>query len=327
LDTTALAERLPRHAGRSPGNALRVLDADPVAFRQCFGRLPTIFRHNLPSTGLFTIDRLTAIAERMIAMGRADGMVMHEDSRTPAGNIIVKRKKPVASALSRLDTTSWRIIFFRVNEYDHELDDVYREILGDLDTLLERRIVKDPRLSHMNVFVASPHMITPYHFDHGHNFLFQIVSDKSAWLWDPNDRVNLPDAEIEDFYLEAWDRPRNEPDFGRAREFRLRPGDVLHHASLAPHWVETGPSVSISVTIQFSTAALERRARIYQVNGMLRRVGLTPPPPDASRVLDTLRSGMMGVLAKRSPENQGEAVWAGLRRLKKWRKRLSNYRG
>jgi hypothetical protein len=115
-------------------------------------------------------------------------------------------------------------------------------------------------------------------------------------------------------------------DFRRAREFRLHPGDALHQPSLAPHWIKNGPSVSISVAMHFSIAALERRARIYQANGVLRRVGLTPTPPDVNRVLDYLRSGTIRVLAKRSPKNQDEAVFAGVRRLKKWRKRLFNYR-
>jgi cupin-like protein len=326
--STALAERTyPRDSDQLPSSALQVLDADPVTFRQCFGRLPVVFRHNLASRGLFTIDRLTEIAERMIAMGQTGRINMHQAAQTATGGIINERqKKPVASALSQLENSSWRINLVGINEFDSELDDVYRKTLEDVETLLGTRIVKDAKFAHMNVFVASPHMITPYHFDHGHNFLFQIANEKSAWLWDPEDRETLPYPEIEDFYLLAWDRPRRELDLGRAREFRLRPGDVLHHPSLAPHWVKNGPSVSISVAIQFSTAALERRARIYQVNGVLRRAGLTPPPPSINRVLDGLRSGIMRVLAKRSPKNQGEVVWSGIMRLKKWRKRLPNYR-
>jgi hypothetical protein len=328
LDNTTLAERThPRYRGQLPSNGLQVLDADPATFRQCFGRLPFILRHNLASRGLFTIDRLTEIAERMIAMDRAGRIIMHEGARTTAGKIIdVKQKKPVASALSRLENSSWWINFVGIEEFDPELNDVYRKTLQDVETLLGTRVVKDVKCGHMNVFVASSHMVTPYHFDHGHNFLCQIANEKSAWLWEPDDRETLPHPEIEDFYLEAWDRPRHKLDFGRAREFRLHPGDALHHPSLAPHWVKNGPSMSISVAMHFSTAALERRARIYQVNGVLRRVGLTPSPPGVNRVLDYLRSGIIGVLAKRSPKNQGEAVWAGIRRLKKWRKRLLNYR-
>ena len=321
MDRTAPAERSQLRT--SP---LQVLDADPATFRQCFGRSPFVLQHNLASSGLFTIDRLTEIAERMIAMGRTGRIIMHEGARTTPGKIInVKRKKPVAEALSRLENSSWWINFVGIGEFDPELDDVYRKTLQDVETLLGRRIVKDVKRGHMNVFVASSHMVTPYHFDHGHNFLCQIANEKSAWLWEPDDRENLPYPEVEDFYLEAWDRSRHKLDFGRAREFRLHPGDALHQPSLAPHWVKNGPSVSISVAMHFSIAALERHARLYQANGVLRRVGLTPAPPGVSRVLDYLRSGIIRVLAKRSPKNQDEAVFAGIRRLKKWRKRLFNY--
>ena len=98
------------------------------------------------------------------------------------------------------------------------------------------RIVTNTKCGHMNVFAASEDMVTPYHFDHGHNFLCQISNEKSAWLWQSNDRDNLPYSEIEDFYLEAWDCSRHKLDFKRAQEFRLHPGDALHHPSLAPHW-------------------------------------------------------------------------------------------
>jgi hypothetical protein len=325
MDIAASAKRKHlRDSAQLTSSPLQVLDVDPVTFRHAFGHSPFALRHNLVPSGLFTIDRLTEIAERIIAMGKLHRISMIEGERTAARKIVnLRPKKPTADVLSRLEHSSCWIDFIGINEFDPELDDVYRKTLQDVKFLVGTQAVGDVRRGQMNVFVASPQMVTPYHFDHGHNFLCQIANEKSAWLWEPDDREILPHPEIEDFYLEAWDRSRRKSGFGPAREFRLQPGDALHQPSLAPHWVKNGPSVSISVAIHFSNASLERRARIYQANGVLRRVGLAPTSPGVNRVFDHLRSGIMRILAKQSPKNQDEAVWAGIRRLKKWRKRLS----
>jgi len=58
---------------RSPAvrPSLGVFDADPAVFRQNFGHMPFALRHKLAGNGLITIDRLTAVAEKMLATGRS----------------------------------------------------------------------------------------------------------------------------------------------------------------------------------------------------------------------------------------------------------------
>ena len=303
--------------------ALQILDVDSGTFRRDFGRTPFSLRHNLQSSGLFTIDRLTEITNRIIAAGKSNHIAMIEAARNAEGKIVDRRPmRPSADALLGLEQSSRWIDFIGIEEFDPELNQVYLRTLQDVRSLAGTHAVGDVRRGQMNVFVASPGMATPYHFDHGHNFLCQIAGLKAAWLWEPDDREVLPHSEIEDFYFETWIRSPPKSRFQRARQFRLGPGDALHQPSLAPHWVQNGPSVSISVAMHFSNANIERRARIYQVNGMLRRAGLMPTPPGSSRALDHLRSGAMRIFAKRIPKNQDEAVWAGIRRLKRWHKRI-----
>src|ERR1700683_2471800 len=77
----------------------------------------------------------------------------------------------------------------------------------------------------------------------------------------------------------------------RGHQFHIRPGDALSHPPLARHWVQNGAHASISISTGFNTKAIDRRARIYQGNIILRRVGLEGPPPGRSPVLDRLRLG------------------------------------
>jgi hypothetical protein len=281
------------HVVESPPSLLKVFEADPATFRQNFGHVPFALRHRLALSSLITIDRLTAIAEKMLATGRAGRLVIFEGAQT-AGDVYskMKKRKPFAAAVSQLERFNYWLTFVNVSEVDPELNDLYRETLQDVETLLGMPILKDVNRGHMNVFMASPNVITPYHIDYEHNFLCQMASEKDVWLWNPDDRANLSELEIERFYCGDMEAARYGVDTqSRGREFHIRPGDALYHPPLAPHWVKNGPRVSISVSMGFSTTSLDRRARIYQGNRILRSVGLQAPPPGRSSVLDGLRSG------------------------------------
>jgi hypothetical protein len=194
--------------------------------------------------------------------------------------------------VSQLESSNYWLTFINIGEFDSELNNLYREALQDVESLLGIPVLKDVNRGHMNVFMASPHVITPYHLDREHNFLCQAANEKDVWLWDPDDRENLSELEIERFYCGDMEAAQYGVDVqSRGRAFHIRPGDALYHPPLAPHWVHNGAHMSISVSIGFNTKAIDRRARIYQGNRILRRVGLDGPPPGRSPVLDGLRLG------------------------------------
>jgi hypothetical protein len=54
--------------------------------------------------------------------------------------------------------------------------------------------------------------------------------------------------------------------------------------------VENGDDVSISVNINFDLTSIHRRLkRVYSVNRLVRRMGLTPAPPGISSLRDWLK--------------------------------------
>jgi hypothetical protein len=298
--------------------ALKVLDVHVDTFGRLFGLLPFALHHRLASSGLFTQDRLAATAQKLIDTRPEGRFVFFQAGNKTSGKFAdMRRQKPFAAALEQLQTSSCWLKLTDVGEVDPELDEVYWQTVEDAEALLGVPIREHIRHGRMTVFMASPHVVTPYHIDHDHNFLCQIASEKTVWLWDPADRQTLSEREIERFYFgnTAAAQYRSEVQ-SRAHEFRLTPGDAVYHPPLAPHLVKNGPDVSISVSIAFSDAALDRRARIYQANWILRKFGMKPAPPGRSRVFDQLRSGAIGLLNKRKPKNYDEAVFSGIKRVK-----------
>jgi hypothetical protein len=169
----------------------------------------------------------------------------------------------------------------------------------------------------MTVFMASPNIVTPYHIDHEANFLCQILGNKDVFLFDPNDRELLSDQEIEKFYFGDLDGASYQaPLQNRSKAFRLRPGVAVHHPPLAPHWVRNGSDVSISVSINFCMREIDRRAHIYQVNNVLRKIGLNPSPPGQSRIGDIVKAGGMRLLSTSKPSSYRETVFSGLDRIR-----------
>jgi hypothetical protein len=64
----------------------------------------------------------------------------------------------------------------------------------------------------------------------------------------------------------------------------------VHFPSTAPHWVENGDEVSISININFDLVSIHQRMkRIYSVNRLMRRAGMKPAPPGTSPLRDALK--------------------------------------
>ena len=168
----------------------------------------------------------------------------------------------------------------------------------------------------MTIFVSSPHVVTPYHIDHESNFLFQIEGEKEVWLFDPADRRVLSEEEIERYYVGNLQAAEYRPAAQAAGTlYRLAPGHAVHNPPLGPHWVRNGGAVSVSLSFNFGLRNLEPRARVYQMNYYLRRLGRRPAPPGLSGARDWLKALPMRVGGVRRPRYLEELLQPGPRRL------------
>jgi len=78
--------------------------------------------------------------------------------------------------------------------------------------------------------------------------------------------------------------------------FQMHPGEGVYVYPWAPHWVENGPEVSVSLSITFRTGLSERQERVHRFNAKLRRNGLAPVAPGVSDGLDRMKAGTIGLV-------------------------------
>lgn len=167
----------------------------------------------------------------------------------------------------------------------------------------------------VTLFVSAPGAVTPYHFDHTLNFLLQVYGSKTVYLFDPRDPHVLSQHDRERWYMNRL-KKLDKID-AKARAYDLTPGEGVHHPVNAPHWVQNGPDVSVSLSLGLCLHASNRDAKIYQVNFLLRKLGLDPPMPRASPWQDAWKAALMEWISDRNPRTFDDVLFSGLRRMKR----------
>jgi len=288
------------------------LDAAERSAWQAVNQSPFMFHHDLGRHPLFELPRLMRLAAMGIAQGRADAYLSDEELALP---------KPVRARqmLDKMEGLAEGRHWLKIPEPDHidpEYAQLLQDMLAEIEALSGAAIHNRMTCFGMEIFLNSPHLQVPYHFDHDTNFLLQISGEKDDTLFDPHDRSVLTEAELEDFY-------RGNKLAGRFREsilsagtrHHLAPGLGVHHPPLAPHLICNGDEVSISVAIYFVLPEQERLARVYQSNHFMRKLGLHPHPPGHSKWADWLKTSAMEAFAMSHPHSFDERLYGCVKRL------------
>jgi hypothetical protein len=307
----------------------RILQVSENEFKKNFNLHSFKFEHTLHQSGLFEIDRIVELARRMIARNANSNVVTlnlkrdavgakfsdarFNDSKLTSGT----KSERLAETVARLGENGTWIKLSRAQDYDPDYARALDVITAELESLSGLPLREDITWSSMTLFLASPRITTPFHIDHETNFLFQVQGSKDVCLFPANDRELVPDREIERFYggnAEAAVYRRDMQDRGTI--YRLAPGEVVHHPPLAPHWITNDDNISVSVSIGYCMRSLERRARVYQANLILRSMGLKPLPPGLSPFRDSLKRKVISTLEHRNPQTHAEVVFEPVNRLK-----------
>jgi hypothetical protein len=281
---------------------------DPSAWTN-LNRSPFIFRHCLQEHPLFELSRLAKLA--VSAVERGDPLKFAVTSGEDLSGMPLKQR--LAETILRIEEGhSWMKIS-SLQELHPDYSALLESIVADIENasgLPLRQKMKWPGLS---VFIASPNMITPYHFDHETNFLFQIRGEKDVKLFNQDDRLVLSEEEIEDFYRgNAMAGKYRDELNNRGSVYRLTPNTAVHHPPLSPHLIHNGDNVSISLSAFFSLPEANFRASIYQTNYLLRRAGLHPSPPGQSIFKDRLKNVTIRALSKSKPRSWEEDLFSGI---------------
>ena len=200
---------------------------------------------------------------------------------------------PVDEIARTIDTNGCWMVLKNI-----ELDPAYRDLLNEtLDEVAP--LVSDREGGMIDregfIFLSAPGSMTPSHTDPEHNFLLQIRGTKQMNVG------SFPDPLTEQLALEQalGGGHRNvgwEPTDPRA--FELSPGDGVYVQPHAPHWVQNGPTVSVSLSITFATPASEQARRVHSINARLRRLGLKPRPPGVRPRADRSKAAGSRALGK-----------------------------
>jgi hypothetical protein len=294
-----------------------VLIADAEEFQRKFCRTPFSFRHTLADSGMFSLASLAEGTEVLMSAGKGHRVLVRDAQSGVSTRFSDIRERPTTSDMfEQLET---RNAWVRINNFadvNHHYADLIDTVVEEILTLTGQRSAMDVTRAQFSIFVASPHSVTPFHIDHETNFLCQISGQKDVCVYPPDDRDVLSEREIESFYSGKINAASYRPELdSHGTVFDLKAGLAVHHPPLSPHWVKNGPEVSVSVSINLCMKHLDDRAHIYQVNHLMRKVGLSPTPPGKSRTSDYLKARTMSAIGMSRPESTSDIVFSAFRRV------------
>jgi hypothetical protein len=272
----------------------QVLLFNEQEFRTKLDRAHFALGHRLSGSSLFDLPRLLDLA-RTTAETRPDDLYYDAGTIEPGQrwHDIPACGFSVTDAIDRIEHADAWIILRRAHldpEYAPLLDACMADILNAGGPALARRMKEREAL----IIITSPKRVTAFHMDRECGFLLQVRGSKEINLFNQGDRDVVPESEVETFWTKDNNAPVYRPHLqDRATVYQLAPGGGVHIPINAPHWIQNGDNVSISVNINFICPETER-GNIYRANYLLRRLGLNPTPPFRSPLLDRIKNPLGG---------------------------------
>lgn len=130
----------------------------------------------------------------------------------------------------------------------------------------------------LGVLISSANAQVFYHLDVPLVSLWQIRGQKRVWVY-PVAEPFVSAVQLERIVLkETAEQFAFEPTWDAAAQiYDLTPGTMVTWRQNAPHRIENGPMLNVSLSIEFMTPAAVARANLIYANGVLRRrAGLAP---------------------------------------------------
>ena len=164
------------------------------------------------------------------------------------------------------------------NEYLPEYAALGEEIFAEKQTQTGVRTMKRD----LGMLISSANAQVFYHLDVPLVSLWQLRGRKKVWVYpvaDPYvgqevlERIVLKETAEQFTFDPAWD--------AGAQAYDLTPGTMVTWAQNAPHRIENGPMLNVSLSIEFMTPQALMRANVIYANGVMRRrLGARPRVQD-----------------------------------------------
>jgi hypothetical protein len=297
-----------------------VIEPDPK-FRNDFNHNSFLFRHNLQGNPLFELPRLTQLAENLLKI-EGPSALRWKNSNAPVDAKWAQlppneQIHSVSEAIQNLDKSGSWVVLYRVQN-DPEYKAILEQALDDIEEMIGRPLRPEITWKDSYIFMGSPHATTPYHIDHETAFLMQVHGNRIATLWDQKDSSVLTQEEVENYYMGDLGAgtylEKNQP---KAIVYKMDAGTGVHHPVMAPHTYQNGDTYSVACGVHLNLRGADQMARAYQVNALLRKLGLNPTPPGVSPSKDKLKIRALNVFDKKNPTTKFDLIRSGAWRIKK----------
>ena len=274
------------------------------------------FKHDLGEHPSLTLPAVRQLVAQMFAEGRFDQIFYKTGKSMASGRYSdADSTDEILTVLDNFDNAGVWLRLTRVDEVTPQFDELVDRFYAELSELYQQDIKARTMRTFLALFVSSPGAYTNYHIDHTWNFLLQISGRKTVHLYDPLDPDVITQGDKEGWYMRNFTlTPKAQ---AKAIAYELGPGDGVHHPVNAPHWVQNGSEISISLSIGLCLHDSNRDAKIHQTNFVLRRFGLKPKPPGRSKWRDAAKVSFMSLWSEKSSTSLDKAVFSGATRLRR----------
>ena len=235
-----------------------------------FGKAPLLATHSLHERDMFSDKGLADMLDRY-PREAFDLYTMNDDPQN--GRRIFRRGR--AGDLSGADLLEvirrgrlW-LNLRAVNDHLPEYDALCREMFSDLEA-------KVPSLKtwrrDCGLLISSPRARVFYHLDIPCVTLWQLRGTKTVYVY-PTGQPFVQNEQLEAIVLrESEEEIDYDPAFEAACErFDLTPGTLANWPQTAPHRVDNGDSLNVSLSCEFQTLQSLVYANAIYTNGVLRR--------------------------------------------------------
>ena len=249
-----------------------------------FTRENLVFHHGLHERPLFTDEGLADLLDRyprdklgVFTMGQ-DPVAWETWRRGAAGGL---------SGAQLLEAAKAGRIWLNLRETNHHL----AEYAALSDEIFADKAAHAPQIRtyrhDLGVLISSANAQVFYHLDVALVSLWQIRGWKRVWVY-PVAEPFVSDEALERIVLkETAEQFDFDPAWDAAAEVHdLTPGAMVTWRQNAPHRIENGPMLNVSLSLEFMTPSALMRANVIYANGLLRRrlgarprmhAGFTPP--------------------------------------------------
>jgi len=159
------------------------------------------------------------------------------------------------------------------NDFLPEYAELEREIFAEAEAQTGVRTFKRD----LGILISSANAQVFYHLDTPLVALWQLRGHKTAWVY-PVESPHVTPEQIERVMLKETPEQidfRHDMD-AAAQVFELMPGKMVTWRQNAPHRIENGPMLNVSLSTEFMTMAAAMRANVIFANGVLRKAGIQP---------------------------------------------------